>query len=502
MIQHLDVSYNSVKERGSMCMADALKVNDSVKELIMDGNPVGPKGGRELLKMMANDGNMRVISLENCNFEMPDDGPIPFDINEPNGFYKLDLSVPYDRMIAKSLQELAYTQGGECWRGEKIDGVVFDFPEDDPMAWDVPEEGILELAFVSNKPLENSEMNESQFEIIKNQINKKGKQDENKAQGLISQLSNTFAFNSSQVGEIIENFENSTSKVSVATRLFTQVTDTNNAEKLLSKLNQLERKQVEKKLGQFYYFNNRNPTGHYRLNLNQEYERLVATRIADVNKIEKLSSRMEGKMDLTQKGNWDNMRNETYNGEPFAYNTNWEIPESGILEFDYVSTVRPESEAMPMSDYEFELFFREYITLEGGSEDVDEEELKEIFLQFDDDGGGTVDVEELGMIMKSLGQVMTEKEVETLFNDMDDDGSGSIEFDEFLDLWEIILHRVKEQVRRSEERTDSKSIIPPFNTKLINFPRRFAPRFPHRRIVSLPSGDSRPMCSYLRSRWQ
>ena len=57
----------------------------------MDGNPVGPKGGRELLKMIASDGNMRMISLEHCNFEMPDDGPIPFDINEPNGFYKLDL---------------------------------------------------------------------------------------------------------------------------------------------------------------------------------------------------------------------------------------------------------------------------------------------------------------------------------------------------------------------------------------------------------------------------
>jgi len=51
--------------------------------------------------------------------QIPDDGPIPFDINEPNGFYTLDLSIPYDRMIATSLQELAYTQGGECWRGKR-----------------------------------------------------------------------------------------------------------------------------------------------------------------------------------------------------------------------------------------------------------------------------------------------------------------------------------------------------------------------------------------------
>ena len=459
VIQILNISYNSVKERGSICIADALKQSSSLKELFMDGNPVGPKGGRELLKMIANNGNMRMISLDHCNFEMPDDGPIPFDINEPNGFYKLDLSLPYDRMIAKSLQELAYTQGGECWRGEKLDGVFFDFPEDDPMAWDVPEEGILELAFVSNKPLENSEMNASQFEIIKRQITNKGSgHGDNQAQGLISQLSNTFAFNSSQVGEIIENFENSSSKVSVATRLFTQVIDTDNAEKLLSKLNQLERKQVEKKLGQFYYFNNRNPTGHYRLNLNLEFERLVATRIAECNKIERLSSRMEGKMDLTQKGNWENLRNETYNGEPFSYTTNFEIPDKGIFEFDYVSTVRPESEAVPMSDSEFDAFFKEYITLEHDIE-IDEEELEEIFLQFDDDGGGTIDVEELGMIMRSLGQVMSDEEVAGMFNEMDDDGSGGIDFDEFLDLWEMILKRVKEQDRLITLRRQSANVF-------------------------------------------
>ena len=46
---------------------------------------------------------MRVSALEECNFEIPDDGLIPFDKNQPNGFYTLDLSSNYDRMIASSL---------------------------------------------------------------------------------------------------------------------------------------------------------------------------------------------------------------------------------------------------------------------------------------------------------------------------------------------------------------------------------------------------------------
>ncbi|GMH50206.1 hypothetical protein TL16_g00716 [Triparma laevis f. inornata] len=445
-LNSLDISFNKVKERGSICMADALKQNSNLKSLNMDGNPVGPTGGRALLKMIATEGNMRNISMESCNFEMPDDGPIPFDVNEPNGFYKLDLSVPYDRMIATSLQELAYTQGGECWRGEKLDGEFFDFPETDPYAWQVPHEGILELAYVSNKPLENSEMNADQFKVLKSQISRSDKEDDRRATSLVKQLSDTFAFNSSQVGEMIDEFENSNSKVVVATRLFTQVSDTDNAERLLAKLNQLERKQVEKKLGQFYYFNSKNPTGHYRLNLSIEFERLVAVRVAEVNNTEKLVQRLEGKLDLTQKGNWENLRNETFDGEKFVYTSSWKIPHRGIFEFDYVSTVRPESEAEPMEEDLFEEFVKDLITLEGKTE-INQEELREIFDAFDEDLGGTIDVEELGMILKSLGQIMTKKEVQELFDSMDDDGSNSIEFEEFQELWEGILKRVMEQDR-------------------------------------------------------
>ncbi|GMI04608.1 hypothetical protein TrVE_jg9920 [Triparma verrucosa] len=445
-LNSLDISFNKVKERGSICMADALKQNSNLKSLNVDGNPVGPTGGRALLKMIASEGNMRNISMDSCNFEMPDDGPIPFDVNEPNGFYKLDLSVPYDRMIATSLQELAYTQGGECWRGEKLNGEFFDFPETDPYAWQVPHEGILELAYVSNKPLENSQMNADQFKVLKSQISRSDKEDDRRATSLVKQLSDTFAFNSSQVGEMIDEFENSNSKVVVATRLFTQVSDTDNAERLLAKLNQLERKQVEKKLGQFYYFNSKNPTGHYRLNLSIEFERLVAVRVAEVNNTEKLAQRLEGKLDLTQKGNWENLRNETFDGEKFIYTSSWPIPHHGIFEFDYVSTVRPESEAEPMEVDDFADFVKDLITLEGKNE-VNEEELREIFDAFDEDQGGTIDVEELGMILKSLGQIMSKKEVQEYFDSMDDDGSNSIEFEEFQELWGGILKRVTEQDR-------------------------------------------------------
>ena len=61
-------------------------------------------------------------------------------------------------------------------------------------------------------------------------------------------------------------------------------------------------------------------------------------------------------------------------------------------------------------------------------------EFKEAFKLFDKDGDGTITIEELGTVMKSLGQNPTEQELRDMIKDVDDDGSGEIEFEEFLKL--------------------------------------------------------------------
>ena len=47
------------------------------------------------------------------------------------------------------------------------------------------------------------------------------------------------------------------------------------------------------------------------------------------------------------------------------------------------------------------------------------------------DGDGTINVEELGTALRSLGQNPTKEEVKKLIDNADKDGSGSIEFEEF-----------------------------------------------------------------------
>jgi len=58
-------------------------------------------------------------------------------------------------------------------------------------------------------------------------------------------------------------------------------------------------------------------------------------------------------------------------------------------------------------------------------------ELFETFKMFDKDGDETIDAEELGCALRTLGQNPSKTEVAKMIADLDKDGSGSIDFEEF-----------------------------------------------------------------------
>ncbi|KAF2729460.1 regulatory protein calmodulin [Polyplosphaeria fusca] len=67
-------------------------------------------------------------------------------------------------------------------------------------------------------------------------------------------------------------------------------------------------------------------------------------------------------------------------------------------------------------------------------------EFKDAFAMFDKDGNGVITAEELGDIMKSLGQNPTEAELHDMISEVDVDNTGSIDFDEFL---QMMAHNMK-----------------------------------------------------------
>ena len=62
------------------------------------------------------------------------------------------------------------------------------------------------------------------------------------------------------------------------------------------------------------------------------------------------------------------------------------------------------------------------------------EEIKQKFLQFDDDQDGAIDIRELRNVIESLGQTPTEEELQALLDELDSDKTNLLEFPEFLIL--------------------------------------------------------------------
>lgn len=72
-------------------------------------------------------------------------------------------------------------------------------------------------------------------------------------------------------------------------------------------------------------------------------------------------------------------------------------------------------------------------------DDDEMEELREAFQMFDHDGDGTMNKEELGTVMRSLGQDVNHNNLDLLFDSVDTDKSGCICFDEFIMLMSKFL---------------------------------------------------------------
>ena len=74
-------------------------------------------------------------------------------------------------------------------------------------------------------------------------------------------------------------------------------------------------------------------------------------------------------------------------------------------------------------------------------------EMKEAFGLFDEDGDGEITEEDLGKLLAALGDMATETQVHALFLEVDEDGGGSIDFDEFMVM---MADRMKERDTEEE----------------------------------------------------
>jgi calmodulin len=77
------------------------------------------------------------------------------------------------------------------------------------------------------------------------------------------------------------------------------------------------------------------------------------------------------------------------------------------------------------------------------------EQYREAFKMFDNNGDGTIGIDEIRRALKKFGQDFTRKEVEEMIKELDVDGSGSLTFDEFVTL--MTKQTVEEVVNVEDE---------------------------------------------------
>ncbi|GAB9470214.1 hypothetical protein Gpo141_00007465 [Globisporangium polare] len=138
-LEKLNLSYNSIGAKGAMVIASGLAANKGLRELILDGNSIGMESGRALMHASCTRPGVANaichLSLFECNLTSSvgaaqlkgkqqggggDSGKATkemtlFNPADPTGNYTLDLSDPYENMIAHELLRIATFKAEYCF---------------------------------------------------------------------------------------------------------------------------------------------------------------------------------------------------------------------------------------------------------------------------------------------------------------------------------------------------------------------------------------------------
>ena len=224
--------------------------------------------------------------------------------------------------------------------------------------WEIPQEGVLTIDFRADRmPPTAAEIGSD--EGVKRLLHniQHADTDAEKAKLFDMATANSDIYlTSAQAQELMASTAKG-DEVSAIKKLLPQLSDPQQCCQLVN--NNLTLRQallLRKQLGPAFGVILGNATGRYVLDLEKDGHRVAARKIAELNNYEKRFSRTKsGRGDTSQKGNFENFRNENLNQEQQKLDSNWfvKIPKFGKLRFDYVSTTKSSKAAKCLSKKRF-----------------------------------------------------------------------------------------------------------------------------------------------------
>ena len=404
----------------------------------------------------------------------PADGPL--DIAVPEGHWTCDLATPFGRTIAWSLVELAWDADGENWDSETLNGDPFDLKEpDDGDYWtrddyQLPQDGILELTYkVTLKvPRYRDVIELGMMRALVAMMTDPAVKD--CGLNIVRLACHEYFFSAEYAGVLISLMKDSAYRVAAAHELLPRVVDFLNVNgQIFEYFEEDEIAALEQKMGpELFNFVPCNPTGHFKLNLMNPQHLTIMKLLMCIASEQKAYRKANDLIDTSQRGDWDNWRNETMSGRKYDIDEKKISSgnlEHGTLEFDYVSTdVRHRiAGADPMPEETFD-YFVEDLRLARDSivaKTVEHKEnhkhkkkhaeslkkkkraeemarVKEIFNAVDTDGSGVLDKNEVRHIFMQMGKtdLLEDAAFEAAFKEMDKGGGGDVNISEFFSWFE------------------------------------------------------------------
>ena len=344
----LDLRSNNIQEKTAVVFAESLFSNKTLSKLILDDNPLGRLG---ICALMATPSEV-FLSIENCTFK--EQGS--FNPESPNGYYRLDLSKAYDRAIVGSLQRLAAADQGENWKNEKLNGVPFNFPEDDIEEWEIPEKGILEVTYVATPKAADAAEKENNSRIASDEACQRlarfiDKQPNDAAKAeVIHTACAYFFFNALQLEALTSRILARQLKLdAVVSGWMRTVESTSHLRKWAEGwLTSTEQEALAEKLGPLLYFETELPSGHYALDLADPRGQHIAANLQRMGNAERQRRKKRDLPDTSSAHNYGPWRNCYYSLSNSPSVSQWNIPTRGVFRLDYYSATRPPNFSKPV----------------------------------------------------------------------------------------------------------------------------------------------------------
>ena len=400
-VTHLNLSVNQVTDQGGQKLAACLDTNHVLKEIILAQNvitgqacfvfsknvfnhpsmvkldlslnPVGDAGARAIFRTILR-GLKCFVMMRSCTYRVDYN---VFNHSSPSvdSPYTLNLEEPYNASVLHELISMSEYDPDHCGFGDvtyQSDPKSAAAPinlrlynnelclRDKTTKWIPPKSGIITCSFAHSISIPTLSMVVSEQALSTLQLILIYARSDSDRRNWIQLICKDAYFTTTQIQSLIDKFINmrligfgGITKLDIFKGAWSRLVDSENKfDFLYQNLDETERKDLLYAISfECFKLTWKNPTAHWRIDLQKPELRALLLQLVAINNKESENSRLYSKRgDTSQKGNWNNFRNEVmydHNGmhefvldQEFVEN----MPSKGIVEFDYVSTTRPNSQ--------------------------------------------------------------------------------------------------------------------------------------------------------------